>query len=73
MYSQGQKVRCRITKRIGEILHVYGQGMYRVRYPVYGDEDRDFDIQDRRYTEVEPTGWIQCDHSHSRQVYFVPC
>lgn len=72
MYSKGRKVRNRITTRIGEVLESYGHGVYRIRYPVYGDEDRDFDINIEMYTDIEPIGLIQCDKPAYGGYFCVP-
>lgn len=54
MYSTGTMVKSKKTGRYGEILHSFGGGLYRIRYSVHGDEDRNFDFVHDYYYDIEP-------------------
>lgn len=53
-YSEGNFVVNRNDQRYGEVLKVMGGGAYRVRYPVYDDPDRDYDIIMEDYRTIRP-------------------
>lgn len=67
-YSRGQMIRMKHDHhRFGEILQHMGNGTYYVRIPVYGDEDRDFELVYVDYTAMEPICFSTCmDTLHGR-------
>jgi hypothetical protein len=53
-YARYQMVVNKKTGAHGEVLHHFGHGVYRVRYPVHKDPDRDYDIIIEKYTDLKP-------------------
>jgi hypothetical protein len=60
MFEQGEMVRNKNTLRTGEVLKTYPCGTCRVRYPVYGDEDRDFEFFHEPETDLHSIKWLEC-------------
>lgn len=60
-YAIRQLVVNKQTELMGEILAHLSGPMYRVRYPVEGDEDRDFDIKDEDARTLRPLTWSEAE------------
>ena len=62
----------------GEVLRHFGNGVYRVRYPVHRDEDRDYDITIENYTDLEPVSFMATlsklydGYTHGKGEWHVP-
>ncbi len=62
IYTLGQLVVNTRTELMGEVLAHLGGPQYRVRYPVVGDEDRDYDIKDEDCRTLRPLTWAEAEH-----------
>lgn len=60
-YSVGQMVRRLSDGAYGEVLTCHGKGKYTVKYPIFGDEDRDFEITQTTFDNMRPIEWGECE------------
>lgn len=78
-FELGDMVLNKHTLRTGEILKKFPCGHVRVRYPIFNDEDRDFDIFEEPVADLHAIDWhrgmkdmYQGRYPHGKGEWYVP-